>query len=447
MSTNNNQPPNLKPTKREGIAWPEGLFAANQRQSLRQVLMEAAAAGGERRPGPLADYILQSLVPGGNPKRVAARTQVDAVRKTCGLPEKACWIMSASRFSEKVARLRLGPFVHKVNEFLQANARRMLTSFPPTGRQVNAIIDGHEYEYFFEAHRHRDGRACRKPNHRHQFMRYAHSSNKRSRYANEWVVTAIQWSSGSERFTLPIAVQPAYGRFDPAHQLGPLIQWKRRYHIPVRAVLLDRYYDAQAVRDLADRNHLRLGWRMVMQRHGKTIVRLKDFKAYVSTQKLTDEAVAKGEFSSWTDKATGEIHLQRHVSYLGTLQGSDRIHRIVAAARVLPDGAGKWKAIPRANIMLAFPEDFSADQALRTYRRRWAIEAMFYQWSLDATKPRSQIIETHVVLYAARVMHLACAMAVLQTITVRTGARSLLISIQEALLLVLEFEEERRPRR
>ncbi len=360
------------------------------RTILSSTLARALDEAGCPKPGPTSQFLLECARAGNNPALVSL--------------EPGPHRISASTFSDRIGKVDVPSFLSQLNASFQKDAVAALRRWRPTQGEVYALLDGHEEEYWPKRGKHR----CRPARCRNRFSLAAHGENKKSPFANPWLLMGLTWLHGSEWITLPLRLD-LLSPFDhsPDRQVDQCARLLKRLRIRPKALLLDRGYDSTRVRHVAAGHRLPLGLRITMggNQYAPRHVHLESNGQRISVPSLLEAVAADPNLpiDAWKDTRSGKHVAERRRSVVAKIRPDEPAVAltIVAALKRGPGSASAWVLDSEHCMLLASPVGTSVRESVRRFRLRWNVETLFNSWSQDRPQPRSKTIQAHVVLFGA----------------------------------------------
>jgi hypothetical protein len=344
------------------------------------------------------------------------------------------WRLGSSTMSDGMREANLPAFLQTANLQVGNDTVRVLNQYPPDPGTLVIILDEHQEEYHMERAYNGDGKParartarglirlhdspCRRPNCRCPTATVAHSDNKASKWASNWLIIILAWRHQGQQIIRLLHIRYLFGLDRSSKvQAEILARLVRRHRLKVAVAVGDRAYGSREFRQilrqagipsctrLKDSHHGphgRTGRKLILQ--SGQVIDLRKLQLDLAN----DPAVP---VESWQDPRTKELRVTKSWTGTGRFLDSEdeyEVHVRVGLEKD-PKKPGKWRRIEAHSIVLVFTPGFGARVMRSLFTQRWKIEVFFHLWSLERPKPKPQMLQSLIIQFVAFVLRVALA--------------------------------------
>lgn len=395
-------------------------FAEPTVRDLHKCLADALREAHCPEPESTAYQLLLNASPGRSPSTTEA------------LGNKHGYGVDDSTLGKRLKKMMRSHYANTLNKRLRAMAWKKVQRFPASDGQYDGVGDGHEKPYKEQNLRrfqigcrgskarlkHEEGKIrAHTPDKRSYWSHDSHASNKKTSRCTKYFLFIITWLHNGQRLFAPIHFSLLGCREDTwQHHANLMVQTFRDLDIPIRCVLLDRWYDAADLRRFFRRN--RIG----------CVVRLRYPASPEFDRKFDDLDQAK-ETTLMTEMAALANTIAVPIMDDWLQEGAQRTSvpsRTVVKNVIFDDDSGPVKLILKAILVrnlngagwvidtsrsVAVIADCTADawEYADLYLVRWTVETTLLSFSLMKGAPRPSLINVEYAEYTAVMAMLAVA--------------------------------------
>ncbi len=361
-------------------------------------LEDAFRNAGLPDPALAARFATYTLLTGNNPRRASKyQTQFQ---------------VPPSTFSGWLSNMDWQAFIDAMNRWCRQNVKSLLAKHRPHPGSLVNIADVHqdEYEPDWLGRWRKTSRRVRPELSRRLVAVKATAQNKKSGYANPWLVCGLTWTSAGRDWTVPYHFELlTSGKHGPDHHARQMCRILRAMGISPDANVLDNYYQSGRVRDVFRRfswtyrirhkargSNAQLATELATGRHCRTTDLLAETILHPDAQQQTRFDRQRGKFVM---EFVRSVRVQ-----LGSDDDETQLVLIARAKR--HDKKATWIVDDFGSMIVACTPGDDYRSVMRDYRKRWQIETCFRDLVNAKPSHASKTIPSHVLAFLGHAVHI-----------------------------------------